>query len=449
VTRALSPSFDRFKPAADGSDFGLRELMVVREIVHAFHTAERPGDVYQFALDRVTPLVGAAFACVYLVEKDAELMTLGAVHNWPQKYARFLTQLRVRMGSGPSGLAAAERRVVEVSDVFADSTAFDWRDVASELGFRSLVALPLQTGDQVLGAITFYFANAGMPSAEARHLFQMVADQMAATAEKAKLIDDLRTANAALETSNVELERQYLALLDARRVKDEFLANISHELRTPLTTVIGYISLMQEGVAGPVTQDQQQTLSHVKTASEQLLSLIGDLLELTALRRGTSEVTVSRFDIRDPLQEVVEMTPGRRPDVLLDVTMPPSTAIESDRRLIRKILGALLSNAYKFTHDGHVAFGAAVVGDRVRYTIQDSGIGIPEAAESFIFEEFRQLDGTSTRKYGGSGLGLTLARRFARLLGGDILLASSEGKGTTFIVDLPLGTTPVRSDSVH
>jgi signal transduction histidine kinase len=423
--------------------------MVVREIVHAFHTAERPGDVYQFALDRVTPLVGAAFACVYLVEKDSELMTLGAVHNWPQKYARFLSQLRVRMGSGPSGLAAAERRVVEVADVFSDTNAFDWREVASELGFKSLVALPLQTGETVLGAITFYFSNAGAASAEARHLFQMVADQMAATAEKAKLIDDLRAANAALETSNVELERQYLALLDARRVKDEFLSNISHELRTPLTAVIGYISLMQEGIAGPVTADQQQTLAHVKSASEQLLGLIGDLLELTALRRGGGDVTVTRFDIRDPITEVVEMTPGRRPDVLLDVTMPPSTSIESDRRLIRKILQALLSNAYKFTHDGHVELGAAVVGDRVRYAVRDSGIGIPREAENLVFEEFRQLDGTATRRYGGSGLGLTLARRFARLLGGDILLESTEGKGTTFIVDLPLGTTPVRSDSLH
>jgi signal transduction histidine kinase len=449
VTRPHIAPISSYRPAADGSDFGLRELMVIREIVHAFHTAERPGDVYQFALDRVTPLVGAAFACVYLVEKDSELMTLGAVHNWPQKYARFLSQLRVRLGSGPSGLAASEKRVIEVSDIFSDTAAFDWRDVASELGFKSIVALPLQTAGQVLGAITFYFADAGAPSAEARHLLQMVADQMAATAEKAKLIDDLRVANAALETSNVELERQYLALLDARRVKDEFLANISHELRTPLTTVIGYISLMQEGVAGPVTTDQQQTLAHVKQSSEHLLALIGDLLELTTLRRGGGDVTVSRFDIRDPIQEVVELTPGRRPEVLLDVTLPPSTAIETDRRLLKKILGALLSNAYKFTHKGQVAFGAAVSGDRVRYSIHDSGIGIPKDAESVIFEEFRQLDGTATRQYGGSGLGLTLARRYARLLGGDIVLESAEGKGTTFVVDLPLGTSHPRNDSLH
>jgi signal transduction histidine kinase len=329
--------------------------MVVREIVHAFHTAERPGDVYQFALDRVTPLVGAAFACVYHVEKDPDLMTLGAVHNWPQKYARFLSQLRVRMGHGPSGLAASERRVVEVSDVFSDANASDWRDVANELGFKSLVALPLQTGETVLGAITFYFANAGAASAEARHLFQMVADQMAATAEKARLIDDLRTANAALETSNAELERQYLALLDARRVKDEFLANISHELRTPLTTVIGYISLMQEGLAGPVTQDQQQTLSHVKTSSEQLLSLIGDLLELTQLRRGGGEVTVTRFDIRDPLHDALASTRGRSESVGLRVREPDQRILMvSDRRKIAKLLVALLSNAYKFTSSGEI-----------------------------------------------------------------------------------------------
>lgn len=448
VTRALSPTIDRFRAAAEG-DFGLRELMVVREIVHAFHTAERPGDVYQFALDRVSPLVGASFACVYLVEKNSELMKLGAVHNWPQKYAKFLAQLRVKLGSGPSGIAASERKVVEIADVFADANAADWQEVATELGFRSLVALPLQTGDGVLGAITFYFANAGTPSAEARHLFQMVADQMAATAEKAKLIDDLRSANGALETSNGELERQYLALLDARRVKDEFLSNISHELRTPLTTVIGYISLMQEGSAGPVTSDQQQTLAHVKSASEQLLGLIGDMLELTTLRRGGGEVIISRFDICDPMQEVVDATEGRSPGVLLDVTMPQSTPIETDRRLLGKILGALLSNAYKFTHAGHISFGATVSGDRVRYTVKDSGIGIPKQAEGYIFEEFHQLDGTLTRRYGGSGLGLTLARRFARLLGGDILLESAEGVGTTFMVDLPLGTSPARNDSLH
>src|SRR5436309_7694535 len=209
VTRALSPSFDRYRPAAEGTEFGLKELMAVREIVHAFLTAERPGDVYQFALDRVSPLVGATFACVYLVDGASELMRLRAVHNWPERYAKFLGEMRVRLGFGPSGEAASERRVIEVPDLFADPTLEDWQEVATELGFRSLVALPLQTGDGVLGTVTFYFASSGAMTAEARHLLRVVADQMAATAEKAKMIEDLQRTNGALQSTNAELEKQY------------------------------------------------------------------------------------------------------------------------------------------------------------------------------------------------------------------------------------------------
>src|SRR5439155_24750565 len=269
----------------DGTSVGVRELMAVREIARAFLTATRPSDVYQFALESVTPLVGATFACVYLVVDDSDLMRLQAVYNWPARYAKFLGDMRVRLGSGPSGQAAGERRVVEVPDVLADASLEDWREVANELGFRSLVALPLQCGDDILGTVTFYFAASGAVTSEARGLLRLVADQMAATAEKAKLIDDTQRANAALRTMNEELDRQNRALVDARRVKDEFLANVSHELRTPLTAVMGYIALIEEGITGPITVEQQDTLSQAKSASERLLELVSELLELAALKR--------------------------------------------------------------------------------------------------------------------------------------------------------------------
>jgi signal transduction histidine kinase len=427
----------RTTPASTES--GVRELIAVREIVHAFLTADRPEEVFQFALDRVSPLVGASFACVYLVDGASELMRLAAVHNWPARFTPFLGEMRVRLGFGPSGEAAAERRVIEVPDVLADGSLEDWAEVANELGFRAIVALPLQTGEGVLGAVAFYFANAGVISAETRSLLRMVADQMAATAQKARLIEDLRRANAALLETNAELERQYVALLDARRVKDEFLANISHELRTPLTAVMGYLALMDEGLAGPVTPEQRKTIAQVKTSSEHLLELIGDLLELTTLKRGGLEVVPTAFDVRDPLHDAVANTRGRAEAVALRISEPEQDMVMvSDRRKIAKMLVALLSNAYKFTRSGEIRVSVEVHNDRAVYRVQDTGIGIPDEMQQLVFDEFRQVDGSSTRRFGGSGLGLSLARRLARLLGGEIEVESAPGEGSTFRVNLPL-----------
>jgi signal transduction histidine kinase len=441
---------ERLRPSPETPDFGFRELMAVREIAHAFHTAKRPEEVFQFALDRVSPLVGATFACVFAIDDGAEDMRLAAVHNWPQRYAKFLRQMRVRLGSGPSGEAASTRRSIEVLDVFSDPALADWQEIAMELGFRSFVALPLQSDRNVLGTVTFYFASANAVSAETRHLMRLVADQMAASAEKARLIDDLRQANAALLASNAELERQYADLLEARRIKDEFLSNISHELRTPLTAVIGYISLMQEGLAGPVSVEQQDTLGAVKDSSEQLLRLIGDLLELTALKRGAIDADLVDVDPREPLHDALADAAGRRDQVRLDVVEPGEVPVmRTDRRTVARAIKALLENAYKFTRDGSVRVSLEIVGNRVVYTVADTGIGIPLDAQSLIFEEFRQADGTHTRRYGGSGLGLSLARRLARLVKGDISLESAPGVGSTFRLDVPLRFGQDERDDNH
>ena len=423
----------------DRSETGLRELVALREIVHAFLTADKPEEVYQFALDRVSPLVGACTACVYLIEDGSELMRLAAVYNWPHRYARFLGDMRVRIGFGPSGQAARDQQMIEVPDVFADESMEDWQEVAGELGFRSFVALPLQTADAVLGTITFYFATANAIGDETRHLMRTVADQMAATAEKARLIQDLQKANAALKSSNNQLERQYMDVLEARRMKDEFLANISHELRTPLTAVIGYIALMDEGLAGPISDEQKRTLEQVKGASEHLLALITDLLELTALKRGLVELDITEFDPREPLREALAAAKGRRETVELEVVQPDEPPrMKSDRHTVARTITTLLDNAYKFTHEGKIRVLLTIHGEHAAYTIEDTGIGIPPEAHRMIFDEFRQVDGSTTRGYGGSGLGLSLARRLARLVHGDISLTSTPGVGSTFRFDLPL-----------
>src|ERR1700722_5336595 len=222
MTKSFSAAAERIRlaspagSATTGSDAAVRELMAVREIVHAFLTADRPEEVFRFALERVSPVGGATFASVYLVDGASELMRLAAAYNWPARYEPWLGEMRVRLGFGPSGEAASERRAIEVPDVFADPSLEDWQEVASELGFRALVALPLQTAGAVLGTVTFYFADAGVFSQERKALLRMVAGQMAGTAEEAALIDQLRRANAGLTEAKSELEQHVLGVLEAR-----------------------------------------------------------------------------------------------------------------------------------------------------------------------------------------------------------------------------------------
>ncbi|HEX6631511.1 MAG TPA: GAF domain-containing sensor histidine kinase, partial [Gemmatimonadaceae bacterium] len=436
-------------PAGAGGDATFRELVAVREIAHAFLTADRPEEVYRFALQRVSPLVGAAFASVFLVDGASDLMPLVAAYNWPERYRPWLGEMRVRLGFGPSGSAALERRVVEVADLYADPELEDWQEGATELGFVAIVALPLETRNGVLGALTFYYADAGAFTDEQRALQRLVADQLAATAEKSGLIDELRRANAALLDANAELERQYAAVLEARRVKDEFLTNISHELRTPLTAVIGYVSLLQDGISGPLTREPAGNLQQVHQASERLLDLIENLLELTTLKRGGLEVVVEDFDPRTPLRDAAGAMPSRRDDLTLAVEEPTTLlpTMSSDRKKVTKILLALLHNAFKFTPHGEVRCSLEVANGRAIYRVQDTGIGIPADAQAMVFDEFRQVDGSATRRYGGSGLGLALSRRLARLLGGDIELVSGTGTGSLFTLELPLDYEPAVAGS--
>jgi signal transduction histidine kinase len=296
----------------------------------------------------------------------------------------------------------------------------------------------------VLGAVTFYFSDPGGFTAEKRGLLRIVADQMAATAEKAELVDEMRRTNAALVEANAELERQYLAVVEARRVKDEFLANVSYELRTPLTAVMGYLSILNEQISGPLTAEQAEEVGQARSASERLLELLDALLEFTALRRGTLEVMVDEFDPRVPLREAMRQAKGLPSGVQLIADEPvlALAPVRSDRRKITRILVSLLSNAFKFTASGEVRASVNAVNGRAVYSVQDTGIGIEPAAQLQVFDEFRQVDGTATRRYGGSGLGLALSRGVARLLGGDIELVSAPGQGSTFTLSIPLEYVP-------
>lgn len=178
------------------------DAALLRDLTHALLRAERADEAFQFALDRTCPAVGASLGSVFLMDGASELMRLVAAHAWPDRWRPWLGEMRVRVGFGPSGEAVSERRAIEVPDVFADAGLEDWQEVANELGFSALVALPLITNAGVEGAVTFYFAQPGVPDARVRALLRATSDVMAAIAEKSALQDRLRRAEAALDSLN-------------------------------------------------------------------------------------------------------------------------------------------------------------------------------------------------------------------------------------------------------
>lgn len=200
-------------PDADASA-GRGDVALLRDLTHALLRAERPEEAFQFALDRSCPAVGASLGSVFLLDGASELMRLVAAHAWPERWRPWLGDMRVRVGFGPSGEAVAERRVIEVPDVLADPGLEDWQEVAGELGFRALVALPLVTNDRVEGAVSFYFTEPGTPDARVRDLLRAAADVMAAIAEKAALQDRVRRAEAALEERPVHTELDVVDLVN-------------------------------------------------------------------------------------------------------------------------------------------------------------------------------------------------------------------------------------------
>ena len=435
-------------PAADTL---LRELQAAREIAHAFQTAATPLEVYRLALERVSPLVGAAFASVFLRDGEAALR-LAASWNWPPEFQAFLGDMRVRVGAGPTGVAVAENRVVEVPDVFADPALADWWEVARELGFAASVSLPLLLGGRPEGAVTFYFREPGSPRSHDRHLLRLVADQLSATAEKAHLIEDLQRANALLRLQNVELEARYREAEEARRLRGELLANVSHELRTPLTAILGYTYLLRD--SGALAGDQAAQVERIEGAGTELLRLIEDLLDLTNLQLGRLAPQVETCDAVALLHAAMgSLAPPQQLQVRVlapDATVP----VRTDGSQVLRILRNLLSNAYKFTREGGVTVRVRMASgspwtDEARRTgdvrhvvvweVEDTGIGIAADALERIFDEFRQVDGSATRRFGGVGIGLALSRQLARRLGGDVTVRSEPGKGSLFALALPAG----------
>ncbi len=414
------------------------ELEVAREIIDAFLTASNAVEVYRLALARLTPLVNASFASIFLRDPaDPTLLKLACAQNWPQSSARFLSQLRIREGRGPTGAAVAEKRAISVHDVFADSSLREWWDPARELGFVSLITLPLIHDDSAVGALSFYFEAPREFADDELHLLRLIADQLAAVTRRAHLLESVRQEVQQLRIEKQALEHRIQDAEGSKRLKDEFLANMSHELRTPLTSIIGYADLLLDGQAGALEPRQRTLVSRMDAAAGVLLHLINDLLELSQLKLGRAQLVYQPTDAVLLAKRAADLVGDVPAHVEFSISGNPERVdVVTDADKVVKILENLLSNAFKFTSSGSVSVHVRTLmrdeRPHVEWAVADTGIGIRKEDRDNVFDEFRQVDGSSTRLYGGTGLGLALCRRLSELLGGSIDVQSEAGKGSTF-----------------
>jgi signal transduction histidine kinase/DNA-binding response OmpR family regulator len=270
-----------------------------------------------------------------------------------------------------------------------------------------------------------------------------------------ELMDEIQQKNRELEQHSAQLEqtvaqrteelkRAMETAEDANRAKSGFLANMSHELRTPMNAIIGYSEMLIEDAEDDGDQATVDDLKKIHSSGTHLLSLINDVLDLSKVEAGKMDVFLETFEIETLVAGVVSTmdTLVKQNENRLKVEVDPSlTEMHADATKVRQALFNLLSNAAKFTHQGEI--GLSVRGEQVegeswiQMSVSDSGIGIAPDKIDKVFEEFSQADDSTTRDYGGTGLGLPISRHFCRMMGGDISVTSAPGEGSTFTIRLP------------
>jgi signal transduction histidine kinase/CheY-like chemotaxis protein len=285
--------------------------------------------------------------------------------------------------------------------------------------------------------------------------------------EKARLLSeqnrDIEIKNEEIELARRGLEDKAAQLALSSKYKSEFLANMSHELRTPLNSMLILSRLLASNEDGSLTEQQVEFAQTIHSAGNDLLSLINDILDLSKVEAGRMEVDMAPVALADIYEDAerafrqVAEQKGLEFKVEIDPALPIS--IVSDEQRLGQILKNLLSNAFKFTHDGGVTlsigpppegqvFGNEALAQTesvISFAVVDTGVGIPDDKLMAIFEAFQQADGTTSRKYGGTGLGLSISREIARMLGGEIRVASEVGAGSRFALFLPMTERPVDS----
>jgi signal transduction histidine kinase/putative methionine-R-sulfoxide reductase with GAF domain len=407
----------------------VEELRALGEVSQAVSSTLELETVLATIVSRAVQMSGSYEGIVYEFDEVMQTFHARATHQITPEHLEALRRTPIRLGEGAVGRAGVTREPVQVTDIEAE-----WRLVAPQVrtlhareGIRSLLAVPLVREGRLFGGLVILRRDRGTFPPDVVGTLRTLAAQSVLAIQNARLFREL-----------ADKSHQLTA---ASQHKSEFLANMSHELRTPLNAIIGFSEVLSERMFGELNEKQDEYLKDIHASGQHLLSLINDILDLSKIEAGRMELEVTDFELPMTIDNALMLVRERaaRRGIELHRTIDERLGqIRADERKIRQVLLNLLSNAIKFTPEGgRIEVGAKPLDGSIEVSVSDTGVGIAPEDQDAVFEEFRQV-GRAEKKVEGTGLGLTLCRKFVELHGGKIWVQSQVGAGSTFTFTVPV-----------
>ncbi|MDP3214161.1 MAG: ATP-binding protein [Deltaproteobacteria bacterium] len=377
---------------------------------------------------------------VLLLDEGTRTLRHGAAPSLPEAYRRAIDGVAVGPRVGSCGTAAYERREVRVTDIATDPLWTDFREIAAESGLAACSSSPVFASDgRVLGTVAMYYRAPRAPGAQDLELTRSAVRLAGIAIERHRAEERVHALLEAERAARAEAE-------EAGRMKEEFLATLSHELRTPLNAILGWSELLRQ-----TSREPSKGLEVIERNARAQKRIIEDLLDMSAIVNGKLRLDVRPVDLAEVLGAALETVRpaaearGVRLHALLDPRCGP---VSGDPDRLQQVLWNLLSNAVKFTpRGGQVRAELARVDSHIEVRVVDTGEGITPEFLPHMFDRFRQADATMTRRHGGLGLGLAIAKQLVELHGGTIRVQSPGlGHGATFVVELPLSALRAASE---
>jgi GAF domain-containing protein/DNA-binding response OmpR family regulator/anti-sigma regulatory factor (Ser/Thr protein kinase) len=409
----------------------VQELKVLGEVGQALSSTLDLETVLNTIVSRASQLAGTDSCTVYEYDEQAEAFVFRATHNLAEEVVAVARRASIRRGEGVAGRMAVTLEPVQTPDI-AEAGAYSGplREVLLQTGARALLGIPMLREGHLIGGLTVTRKTPGEFSSAVIDLLKTFASQSALAIQNAKLFREIGDKSRQLEAAD--------------RHKSEFLANMSHELRTPLNAIIGYSEMLQEDAADLGAEQFTDDLKRINAAGKHLLELINAVLDLSKIEAGKMELYLEIVDVAGLVKDIAAVIQplAAKNANRLEMRCPEDVGtMRADLTKVRQALFNLLSNACKFTDRGTISLAVAREAsdgqDWMMFSVSDTGIGMTPEQLARLFGAFSQADAATTRKYGGTGLGLALSRRLCRMMGGDVTVESEAERGSVFTIRLP------------